>query len=89
VGDERASAEAGTFALVPAMVPHSARNIGSGIARVAGFFSSATNMATFEYPLVPIDPPADQPSPLGERTVLAPPPAALEQAPIIADASAR
>jgi quercetin dioxygenase-like cupin family protein len=81
LGDERTRAEAGELALVPAMVPHSARNIGTSIARVIGFFSSSTNMATFDQPLVPIDPPADLPSPFGERTVLAPPPIALEQAP--------
>jgi quercetin dioxygenase-like cupin family protein len=79
LGDERARAEAGELALVPAMVPHSARNVGATRARVVGFFASSTNMATFEYPLVPLDPPVDLPSPFGERTVLAPLPIALEQ----------
>lgn len=81
VGDERAQAAAGELALVPALVPHGVRNIGNTTARVIGFFSSSTNMATFDQPLVPLAPPADMPAPFGQRTVLAPPPVALEQAP--------
>jgi quercetin dioxygenase-like cupin family protein len=78
VGEERARAATGDLALVPAMVPHSARNIGAGPARVIGFFSSSTNMATFDHPLVPTAPMAEMPSPFGRRTILAPPPVALE-----------
>lgn len=82
VGDERATAQAGELALVPAMVPHSLRNVGNGVVRVVGFFSSSTNMATFDQPLVPMAPPPDMGSPFGERTVLAAFPVALEQGPI-------
>lgn len=85
VGDERSAALAGDLALVPAMVPHSLHNVGDTLVRVVGFFSSSTNMATFEHPLVPINPPADMGSPFGERTILAPPPVALEQAPVLVD----
>lgn len=79
VGDERSTASAGDLALVPSMVPHSARNIGDTTVRVLGFFSSSTNMATFDYPMVPINPAAAMGSPYGERTFLIPPPVALEQ----------
>jgi quercetin dioxygenase-like cupin family protein len=89
LGDERVIASAGNLALVPALVPHGLRNIGENRVRVIGFFSSSTNMATFDYPLVPLDLPADMPSMFGERTVLAPLPAALEQTPsVFAAASA-
>jgi quercetin dioxygenase-like cupin family protein len=84
VGDERCDATGGDLALVPALVPHALHNVGRTLARVVGFFSSSTNMATFDQPLVLINPPADLGSPFGERTVLAPPPAALEQIPDLA-----
>lgn len=81
VGDEVARATAGTVALVPSMVPHSLRNVGEGRARVIGFFSGNTTMATFERPLVPLDGVPDGPPPSGERTLTIPPAVALEQAP--------
>lgn len=49
IGRERAAATAGTIALVPEMVPHDIRNIGSTRARVLGFFGGANNIvATFD-----------------------------------------
>jgi quercetin dioxygenase-like cupin family protein len=47
---------AGQVAIVPAMAPHSLRNVGEGILRVLGVFSSATLVATFEDPLAPDGP---------------------------------
>lgn len=85
VGDERARAQGGDLAVVPAMVPHGVRNIGDRVARVVGFFPSPTVMSTFGAPLVPLNAPAGGGSPFGERTVLAPLPALLEQAPVAAD----
>jgi quercetin dioxygenase-like cupin family protein len=81
VGEERARASAGTVALVPSMVPHCLRNVGEGKARVIGFFSGNTTMATFERPLVPLDGAPDGPPPYGERTLTIPPAVALERAP--------
>lgn len=81
VGDEQGRVSAGEMALVPAMVPHSVRNVGDETLRVLGFFSSSTVMATFDQPLVPIgQPPSDEP-PFGQRTFLVPFPVALEQPP--------
>jgi quercetin dioxygenase-like cupin family protein len=53
LGDERGELTAGAIALVPSMVPHSVRNIGSQTARAVGFFSSARVISTFEHPLMP------------------------------------
>lgn len=53
VGDETGTLEAGQLALVPAIVPHSARNIGDGPARVLGFFGASTNVAHFSEELAP------------------------------------
>jgi quercetin dioxygenase-like cupin family protein len=81
VGDEQGEVSAGDMALVPAMVPHSVRNVGEETLRVVGFFSSSTVMSTFDQPLVPMDqPPSDEP-PFGQRTFLIPFPVALEQPP--------
>jgi quercetin dioxygenase-like cupin family protein len=63
VGDEQTEASAGDVALIPPMVPHSLRNVGDGKARVFGFFSSNTTMATFEKPLVPLDQPPEEQGP--------------------------
>ena len=41
----------GVVAVVPAMVPHSIRNVGQTHLRVLGFFSSAGVLATFARPL--------------------------------------
>lgn len=51
VGDEVGRVEAGDIVLVPALAPHGLRNIGDGLLRVVGFFSSSTNVAVFEKPL--------------------------------------
>jgi quercetin dioxygenase-like cupin family protein len=81
VGDEQGQVSAGEMALVPAMVPHSLRNVGDETVRVVGFFSSSTVMSTFDQPLVPMSqPPSDEP-PFGQRTFLTPFPVALEQPP--------
>jgi quercetin dioxygenase-like cupin family protein len=60
VGQERARASAGSIAVVPPMVPHGFRNVGRGIARVAGFFPSRGVAATFVKPV----------QPLGERLLI-------------------
>jgi quercetin dioxygenase-like cupin family protein len=39
------------FALVPAMAPHGLRNLTDRPARVLGFFSASTNVATFDEPM--------------------------------------
>lgn len=55
VGDEKGKASQGTIALVPKMVPHDLRNIGSKTARVLGFFGGANNIvATFDETFLPI-----------------------------------
>jgi quercetin dioxygenase-like cupin family protein len=56
IGDERGQLRAGQLAIVPAMVPHSLRNIGEHTLRVLGIFSSSTLVATFEQPLAPDGP---------------------------------
>lgn len=49
VGKEKGKASQGTIALVPKMVPHDLRNIGSKTARVLGFFGGVNNIiATFD-----------------------------------------
>lgn len=53
VGDETGILEAGQLALVPAIVPHGARNIGEGPARILGFFGASTNVAHFSDELAP------------------------------------
>jgi quercetin dioxygenase-like cupin family protein len=65
VGDERALLGAGGLAVVPAMVPHEAVNVGAGPARVAGVFPSNTIIAEFE----------DDFEQTGGRVVGTPPPA--------------
>lgn len=81
VGEEQARASGGDVALVPSMVPHSVRNVGEDKLRVLGVFSGNTTMATFEKPLVQLDPPPEGPPPFGERTLTIPPTVALEQPP--------
>jgi quercetin dioxygenase-like cupin family protein len=49
-GDTR-DARVGHIAVVPAMAPHSVRNVGDDVLRVLGVFSSASVVATFEEPL--------------------------------------
>lgn len=50
VGDEAARVSAGGMALVPALVVHDVRNVGSTTARVCGVFSANTMVAVFEEP---------------------------------------
>jgi quercetin dioxygenase-like cupin family protein len=53
LGDEQGRLSTGEFALVPAMVPHSVHNTGTGMARAIGFFAGAHVVSTFEQPLLP------------------------------------
>jgi quercetin dioxygenase-like cupin family protein len=53
VGDERARLPAGGVALIPAMVPHDIANVGPGLLRVVGFFSSAAIVSRFDETLLP------------------------------------
>jgi quercetin dioxygenase-like cupin family protein len=55
LGDEEGRLSAGEMALVPAMMPHSLRNVGEETVRVAGFFSSNVIVSTFDQPLMPFD----------------------------------
>lgn len=50
VGDERSVLGAGAIAVVPAMAPHEVTNVGAGVARVVGVFSSSAVVSTFEQP---------------------------------------
>lgn len=78
VGDETGELRTGEIALVPAMAPHSLRNAGATTARVLGFFSSSTNIATFTEPMGPGGP---QVVAIGAPVPLAAP---LEQVPALA-----
>jgi quercetin dioxygenase-like cupin family protein len=49
VGDERGRVAAGGIAVVPAMVPHGAVNVGATTARVAGVFPSNTVVSVFDH----------------------------------------
>jgi len=53
IGDERAPVQTGTIAVVPALVPHSVKNIGEETLRVVGFFSSSTVLSVFADPMEP------------------------------------
>ena len=53
VGGEKGILEAGQLALVPAIAPHGARNIGECPARILGFFGASTNVAHFSEELAP------------------------------------
>src|SRR5438309_1231476 len=53
LGEERGTLGQGEAALIPAMVPHSVRNIGSETARCVGFFAAAAVVSTFDQPLMP------------------------------------
>ncbi len=55
VGDERTVLRPGGIVLVPSMVPHRFRNVGSTTARVVGFFSANTVVAQFEEPVMPME----------------------------------
>jgi quercetin dioxygenase-like cupin family protein len=53
LGEERAQLSANQAALIPAMVPHGVRNVGTETARCVGFFSAATVESTFDQPMMP------------------------------------
>jgi quercetin dioxygenase-like cupin family protein len=53
VGEEQGRVAQGGLALVPEMVPHNIRNVGTTTAKVAGFFPSSHIVATFEQPFAP------------------------------------
>jgi quercetin dioxygenase-like cupin family protein len=53
VGDEAGVLGAGQLALVPALAPHGARNVGDGPARILGFFGASTNIGQFTEELAP------------------------------------
>src|SRR5215208_1113594 len=69
LGDEQGRLSAEEMALVPAMVPHSLRNVGNERMRVAGFFSSNVLVSTFDQPMMPF----------GQRVVGTPPVLAEEE----------
>ena len=53
IGEEQAAVQAGTLAVVPALVPHSVKNTGEETLRVVGFFSSSTVLSIFDEPMEP------------------------------------
>jgi quercetin dioxygenase-like cupin family protein len=53
VGGDRVPVQAGTLAVVPALVPHSVKNTGQETVRVVGFFSSSTVLSVFDEPMEP------------------------------------
>jgi quercetin dioxygenase-like cupin family protein len=54
VGEESGRVSAGEMAVVPAMVPHSVRNVGEDTVLVVGFFSSNVVVSTFDQPMMPL-----------------------------------
>ena len=56
VGNETSIAQPGALALVPTMVPHNLKNIGTDTVKVVGFFGGANHVAsTFDDVLMPVD----------------------------------
>lgn len=55
LGDAKGPLSKGQLALIPAMVPHNVRNIGSETLKIIGFFSSANVVSTFVEPLMPLN----------------------------------
>lgn len=53
LGDERERLSADQAALIPAMVPHGVRNVGTETARCVGFFAAATVESTLDQPTMP------------------------------------
>ena len=53
IGEEQAAVQAGTLAVVPALVPHSVKNTGEKTLSVVGFFSSSTVLSVFADPMEP------------------------------------
>jgi quercetin dioxygenase-like cupin family protein len=54
LGDERGTLTAGEAVLIPAMIPHSIRNLGGEKVRCIGFFASAALVSTFDQTLMPL-----------------------------------
>ena len=54
VGDERGRLSAGDLAVIPAMAPHGAVNIGDETVKVVGFFSASEITSTFDEPIQPL-----------------------------------
>ena len=54
VGDETGIVEGPCFAVVPTLVPHGMRNVGSETAKIVGFFTSRYTVSEFENALQPI-----------------------------------
>jgi quercetin dioxygenase-like cupin family protein len=65
LGDEGGTLTAGEAVLIPAMIPHGIRNVGTEKARCVGFFASATLVSTFDQTMMPF----------GVRVIATPPPA--------------
>ncbi|WP_170289707.1 cupin domain-containing protein [Cytobacillus depressus] len=55
VDNEKGELTKGEMALIPNMVPHNIRNIGTETLKVVGFFSSPNVVSTFVEPLMPIN----------------------------------
>ena len=55
IGGEVGTLETGGLVLIPALSPHSIRNIGNETARCLGFFAGADVVSTFAEPLMPWD----------------------------------
>ena len=70
VGEESGRMSPGSVAVIPSLVPHEARNVGNGTARVLGFFSSNTVVSVFDEAFAQT----------GGRVVGSPPPAAATAA---------
>lgn len=56
IGDEKGRLSTGEIGLVPKMVPHNLRNIGTGKARILGMFGGANHIVSmFEETWLPMD----------------------------------
>ena len=65
LGDGHGTLTAGEAVLIPAMIPHGIRNVGTERARCVGFFASATLVSTFDQIMMPF----------WARVIATPPPA--------------
>lgn len=54
VGDECGRLSAGDLAVIPAMVPHGAANVGDEVVKVVGFFSQPEITSTFDEAIQPL-----------------------------------
>lgn len=53
IGDETARVSGGSLAVVPALVPHGVRNVGSVPLKVVGFFAGSGVVSIFDEPVLP------------------------------------